>query len=763
MSVQRRCDSSLSGVAAVAASWAAALTLFGASEVAAQAPQQGHISPSAMRQIKGLLEEKAARTPAQRKIGSDLLIGRAGPRGRRMPESLPELRSRVEVDERGRTVVDIKAEVTDALIARIEEVGGEVISSFPQYQAVRAHLPLDRLEEVAELDEVRSIRSAERFELHRVNVSEGDTAHRARDARIAFGLDGTGVHVGVLSDSVEALSRLQFSGDLPAVRVLRGQASTGTSEGTAMLEIVHDLAPGAKLLFATANGGQAQFAQNILALRAAGADVIVDDVFYFAEPVFQDGIIAQAVEQVVADGAQYYSSAGNSGNLNDGTSGVWEGDFVAVPAPLPLAGFGAAHDFGGGTNFNRITQDSPSTFTLQWSDAFGASANDYDLFLLSPDLTQVFDSSTDFQDGNDDPFEAIWSGDFDDTGNALVAVQVPGAAARYLHLNTNRGRLALATRGQTSGHSAATSAFSVAAVDVTDARGGPFVGGPANPVEPFSSDGPRQIFFEADGTPITPGNFLAGGGAVRQKPDLAAADGVSTATPGFLPFFGTSAAAPHAAAIGALLLSHEPTLTPDDVRRLYAGVALDIEEAGIDPDSGVGIVNALPALAAITQVALDIRPQQCPNRMNVRRSGDLPVAIAGTDTVDVRDLDLDSIRLVGVSPRRRFARLADVATPFEPFIGRQEARDCTREGPDGFEDLLLRFNNRRVGRALGPVSDRELVVVPLTGMLVNGAPIRGQDVIVVIDPGGSAGQRHEARLAPGLEDEPDSFSDYDQE
>jgi hypothetical protein len=94
-------------------------------------------------------------------------------------------------------------------------------------------------------------------------------------------------------------------------------------EGTAMLEIVADLAPGAQLFFATAQDTPATFAQHIRDLRAAGCDIIVDDVFYFVESPFQDGqttpsqtnggIIAQAVKDVAASGALYFSSAGNSG------------------------------------------------------------------------------------------------------------------------------------------------------------------------------------------------------------------------------------------------------------------------------------------------------------------------------------------------------------------------------------------------------------------------------------------------------------------
>ena len=316
-----------------------------------------------------------------------------------------------------------------------------------------------------------------------------------------------------------------------------------------------------------------------------------------------------------------------------------------------------------------------------------------------------------------------------------MIIQQSGAAARYLHLNANRGRLALATSGQTHGHSASAGAFSVAAVDVATAFGGPFVGGPANPVEPFSSDGPRQIFYDRDGRPITPGNLLAGGGFVRQKPDLAAADGVSTATPGFLPFFGTSAAAPHAAAIGALALNLAPTLTEEQLRQLYRGVALDIEGVGVDRDSGVGIVNAVPALAALaglTQVAVDIRPQHCPNRVRVDTWGNLSVAIAGTDGLDVRGISPSSIRLAGAAPRD--FSFSDVVTPFEPFVDKGDARDCTREGPDGIEDLLLRFGDRTLGSA----SDRKVIVVPLTGELEDGTPIHGEDVLVGVAPRGSA-------------------------
>src|SRR5262249_53678982 len=114
-------------------------------------------------------------------------------------------------------------------------------------------------------------------------VSEGDVTHGADRARAGFRVTGIGVKVCVLSDGVDSLAVSQAAGELPAVDVLPGQEGFG-DEGTAMLEIVHDLAPNATLGFATAFSTEENFAQNILDLRSAGhCDIIVDDVIYFHE------------------------------------------------------------------------------------------------------------------------------------------------------------------------------------------------------------------------------------------------------------------------------------------------------------------------------------------------------------------------------------------------------------------------------------------------------------------------------------------------
>jgi hypothetical protein len=612
--------------------------------VNSQQPQPARVdlSAGAIQQIAAFESAKARRTPAQRKISSRLIHAATIRRGEPVVGSV---RANVVLDREGRTEVDLRADVTPEVLAAIVAVGGAVVNSQPAYRTIRASIPLTQIETIASLPDVSSIRPADRMMTNqraaarvldqpvtnKDNSTEGDVAHRAALARSLYGVTGSGVAIGVISDGVSSLAARQATGDLPSVTVLPGQAGSG-DEGTAMLEIVYDLAPSSPLMFASALGGQAQFATNVQQLCAAGAKVIVDDIFYPGEAVFQDGIVAQGVNAAVGSGCVYFSSAGNSGNLDDGTSGVWEGDFAAA-ASSPPGVIGTTHAFSGGSSSNQLTTDPPFGITLQWSDKLGGSANDYDLYLFNSTLDVIYDVSNDVQDGDDDPVEFIDSTFFNDATNRLVVVLANGSS-RYLHLNTHRGRLAIATSGQISGHAAAANAFAVAAINVGTAGGGAFTGGATNPVEFFSSDGPRRIFYGAGGAPITPGNFSATGGQLLQKPDVAAADCVTTATPGFSPFCGTSAAAPHAAAVAALMLQAAggpSSLTRAQIRAAIDARSLDIEAPGVDRDSGSGIMDALgvigrvhppftdPVLSAGSTVAREIHLRELRARVDAQR------------------------------------------------------------------------------------------------------------------------------------------------
>jgi hypothetical protein len=570
--------------------------------------QDGQISASALKQIAALEAVKAKRTPTQQKIDSQLLYADMMRRGVPIADGVPTQRVDLDNDDQGRVLVDIKAEVTDALLQYIKSIGGNVVNDFPQYQAIRAGVPLANIEDLAARGEVKFVEPAVRAMNNTVD-SEGDYTHQATNARTTFGVNGTGVKVGVLSGDVEYLN--SYSSQIAGkVTVLSGQSGTTTEgEGTAMLEIVNDLAPGAQLYFATAASSEASFANNIQQLQAAGCNIIVDDELWPDESPFQDGIVAQAVNSVTANGVLYFSAAANSGNKDDGTSGTWEGDFVDsgdINDSLLPANSGHVHSFDGGMLFDKITTNGPAgndlTTVLFWSDPLGASTNDYDLYLLDPTGSSVVASSTNPQNGTQDPYEHVPNSSSTTNpavGDLIVIVKFSGAG-RFLHLSTGRGELAISTQGSTRGHDCATNAFDVAATDANNSYPFAFSGGAANPVETFSSDGPRRVFFQANGTPITPGNFSSTGGAVRQKPDITAADGVKTDLPAgnLNPFHGTSAAAPHAAAIAALLKSYNTNLTASQIRMVLTNTALDIMAPGWDRDSGAGIVMALAALQA---------------------------------------------------------------------------------------------------------------------------------------------------------------------
>jgi hypothetical protein len=589
------------------------------SGVEAQSPQIAQLSESTLEQIAALYSEKLSRSKAQIQIDSQLLYAAKKQLGQAISQSVYNLATGVEVDSFGQVLVDMKANVTDEVLNKIETSGGKVINSFPQYNAIRTKIHLNQLEFLASHPDINFIQSAVNAKTSLGLIkSQGDITHSADKGRTTFGVNGAGVKVGVLSSSYNCQGGANAdiaNGELPAtgVTVLQdlndpqvGESCNGPygdDEGRAMLQIIHSLAPGASLYFATAGGQPANFANNIRQLRAAGCDIIVDDAEYVNESPFQDDVVAQAVNEAVASGVTYFSAAGNEGNFDHKTSSTWEGNFASSGQNMTVFGLpvGVLHTFGPSTK-NQITAGASGNrsdqINLFWSDPLGASSNDYDIYVFNPQ-GRIIGFSTNTQDGSQDPYEHI-----DDVPvNSLVAVVLSKGQPRYLHLEVGGLGLAASTPGRIKGHTAAAGAFAVAAVNVKTTFPFPSLfTGRANPVEKFSSDGPRRIFYNADGTPITPGNLLSTGGILRQKPEITAADGVSTTLPassGLNPFFGTSAAAPHAAAIAALLKSSKPSLTAAQIRTALTSSALDTEAPGVDRNSGSGIVMASKALQYI--------------------------------------------------------------------------------------------------------------------------------------------------------------------
>lgn len=158
-------------------------------------------------------------------------------------------------------------------------------------------------------------------------------------------------------------------------------------------------------------------------------------------------------------------------------------------------------------------------------------------------------------------------------------------------------------------------------------------------------------------------------------------------------------------------------------------------EALIVKDSNFGEYQAFEVepgtcLLPRFQVPVDIKPTSCPNPLNVKSRGVLPVAILGTASFDVSEVDPSSVTLEGVSPLRW--NHEDVATPFEPFVGKEESDDCTTAGPDGFMDLTLKFDTQEVVAALDPDPvDGETRVLSVAGELTDGREFQGEDVVVI--------------------------------
>ena len=596
----------------------AALTFFSAGLWAAPPRADSpRVKASAVHQMDALRTIKTSKSAVQNKIDSRLFLALLHQRNDARLAPLTDFRF-VKPEADGRVPVDIilsgPAGVKTA-VNQVTSLGGVVKAMSYAYRRVSARVHIGDLETLAAIPQVRKIRQEIPRVTQAVNVSEGDKTHGADEARGFFGVTGLGVKICVLSDGVDSLAALQASGDLPVVDVLPGQAGAG-DEGSAMLEIVHDLAPGATLGFAQAGPDEAGFAQNILDLAADGCNIIVDDVLYLDESPFEDGPVAQSVNTVTTAGVLYFSSAGNEGNKNDLTSGTWEGDFnpSAAADPSPLAGANL-HNFGDGGNSILVEFGGGNPPLLIWAEHYdlntGVASTDFDLYDMDGGLTTIFDASTDVQDGtggDDFPIEFIGGGAFG--GERLLIDKFAAgttSSVPVFNLILLRGELddALTTSGATRGHSAAANAMSVAATPAAASFDGVSADGPypglftaANESEDFTSDGPRRIILTTAGAEITPGNRTSTGGVVRQKPEITAADGVSTAAPGFNPFYGTSAAAPHAAAIAGLLKSALPSLTLAQVRTALVNSAIDIEVPGVDRDTGAGIIMAHAALVS---------------------------------------------------------------------------------------------------------------------------------------------------------------------
>ncbi|MBD2025146.1 S8 family serine peptidase [Leptolyngbya sp. FACHB-711] len=419
-------------------------------------------------------------------------------------------------------------------------------------------------------------------------TSEGDRAMRSDVARRLFGLTGKGITIGIISDSFNVLGgagRDVRGGDLPGkgnpfglrqrVKVLRDDR-VGIDEGRAMAQIVHDVAPGAKLLFHRSGITETEFAGAIRRLAQAGADVIVDDIGYSTALLLQDGIAAQAVDEVAGQGVLYFSAAGNDGNRS------YESPFIPSSTFDFRGTTYTAHDFAAGAPAPaepdlfqdiKISGFNPIGLLLNWDQPAGRISSDIELFLLDRPLPPGQGSSI------------LAQGVLPSLGLIDPALQNnPGKLLVYQNQQSmpQTGYLMLALRTSASlpfpslmkWISVANGGDSDTAYqyvnDQPNAAGGSTVYGHPNAAGAIAvgsafyrrtpAFGVNPPLLDKDssrgGSPIllSPAGDRLPASQARLKPEIVGPNGVSTTVFGFAPFFGTSAAAPHLAAVAALML-----------------------------------------------------------------------------------------------------------------------------------------------------------------------------------------------------------------
>jgi hypothetical protein len=462
-------------------------------------------------------------------------------------------------------------------------------------------------------------------------TTQGDAVMNSNSARTTYNVNGAGIKIGIISDSFNRLGGMNAgitSGNLPGVgnpngfttpvNIVKDDFNTyAADEGRGIAEIIHDVAPGAQLLFHSAfnntntSPGQT-IGEAINALVAAGANIIVDDVATLDMPAYQDGKSAIAAHNAFLAGVPYFSSAGNSAN------NAYEGIFTPR-----VEGTTVYHNFDANNNdvaadksmlrIGTVAAGGSIRASLWWDDPYpsvggGVPTSDIDFFLydITAGNTIVSQSIAD-QLGGQDANEFVFADNtagvphqygvkvelFAGALNKKLKIQVFGAS-----ISDDDDTNSPTTFGQNS----AIGAVAVAAASVFS---------PTVP-EAFTSFGPTTILRDGSGNPlVTP--------EIRNTPQITGPDGGNTSffppfndspsDPDTFPnFFGTSASAPHVAAVAALLLERAAqlgiSLTPTQLYNILFNSTVDITGSfgtnpGFDSRTGWGRLDANLALSQL--------------------------------------------------------------------------------------------------------------------------------------------------------------------
>jgi hypothetical protein len=413
---------------------------------------------------------------------------------------------------------------------------------------------------------------------------------------------GAGVMVGVMSDSFNnqgGAAQDEMDGALPPaanVLVLKDYPSGGTDEGRAMMQVVHDIAPGSNLAFYSATISEQDFANGIIALANAGCKVICDDYAWPDEPFFETGVVANAIQQVEEQGVIFVTCAGNQAASAYQSS--WNSTNVTYDYYGQTLSGANTLNFGTGANPNPVQTitvgNGASALIVQWNQPYGSitsgTTNLAVVVFSNGSYVGTYDNTNDATPEPTNPFIQV---NLNANQTYQIAIEVesgPVPSSPFwvkdevynfgmpLVYNTVEG----ANTGTVRGHHMSTDAITVGAVNAADTPGN----GGTLQSQLFSSSGAgTQLWFNYNGStvPNAPQSLT--------PVAISGVDGIATSV--FPDFFGTSCATPTIAAVVANMLQINPALTLAQIEKIFQQTALPFGDSLV---AGDGLVDALAAV-----------------------------------------------------------------------------------------------------------------------------------------------------------------------
>ncbi|MDI6766408.1 MAG: chitobiase/beta-hexosaminidase C-terminal domain-containing protein [Bacteroidota bacterium] len=491
------------------------------------------------------------------------------------------------VDSQGRirVIIELKS-INDTTIVNtiVRALGGE-IEKVGLVPYIRCKIHPKKLRNLISATTIRLIR--EQIPGHRRDiVSAGDAQLKADQVRAQYAAYGDGIKIGVLSDGVDNLANIPKPNELPYnVTVIPGNAGID-DEGTAMLEIVHDLAPNAELYFYSALGGYDDLADGITALKNSLCKVIVDDFGYFNEPFFtdEDELLGAAIRNFISGGGTYVSAGGNDNYDIENLKGysIYSGVTNFISDVNTFA-----------SNLTYLEVEVPAfrygMVFFQWAEQWVNPANDYDIYVYDETGNNDVGHSILRQGGGIPPREEVSFSNATSTDKVYrIVIKAPFSSSSgtdFKIISTRKLRNSFTNNRHVYGHPGYPDVIGVAAYDADY----------SNQMAKYSSWGPLRMY-----------STVASSWSDYETPLITGTAKVSTYVGSVLkqfdePFEGTSAAAPHIAAIAGLYFSKYHSRTRDNFMNdlKYSGASIYsvggtlLTGGGYHQQSGYGKADAL--------------------------------------------------------------------------------------------------------------------------------------------------------------------------